>query len=422
MSDNQINISSVGDTKIAKYSSDNIKKGLSLAKKLSHLDHEQGAISDFAKLLEIIEIAQKDFDVTDTAKLTEKICEAKFDFNDFLKQMQMLKNIGSLGGLLKTIPGMGKLSDAQIKQGEDHLKKAEIMIASMMEEERADPDLLAGSIIRQQRVAEDSGYGEKDVRKFIAEFVRMRSMMQQMSMGNFPGSNDEASINSGRDAEYYYDLGMEKHELEDYQGAIDDFTQSIRLDPDYAIAYYWRAAAKDALEDYQGAIDDFTQSIRLDPDYAIAYYWRAAAKDALEDYQGAIDDFTQSIRLDPDDGYAYSCRADAKYKLEDYQGAIDDYTQRIKLDPDDGYVFYERADAKYKLGDYQGATDDYTQSIKLDPDDNYWAYSSRANAKKELGYYQDAIDDYDLAIYKRKEKGESFQSLLQLRNQLCNEL
>jgi tetratricopeptide (TPR) repeat protein len=356
MTDNRIEVSSVRNHRIARYSSDSIKKSLSLAKKLSDLDCEQEAKSEYSDLNKLFEIAQKDLGI-DATKINEKMREGIFDFDDFLKQMQMVKNMGSLGGLLKAIPGIGEISETELKQGEDQLKKAEIMIASMREEERPDPDLLAGSVIRQQRVAEDSGYSEKDIRKFIAEFKRMRSMMQQMSMGNISDADDEADIKSERDAEYYYDLGMEKYELEDYQIAIDNFTQSIRLDPDNAVAY--------------------------------------------------------------------CSRANSRYELEDYQGVIDDLTQSIKLDPDsfaDANVYWLRANSRYELEDYQGVIDDLTQSIRLDPDDNCSTYSFRADAKEKLGYYQDAIDDYDLAIYKCKEKGESFQSLLHSRDRLSNKI
>jgi signal recognition particle subunit SRP54 len=138
-------------------------------------------------VLTLVEKAQEDFDIADAAKLTEKIMEAKFDFNDFIKQMRMLKNMGSLGGLLKMIPGMGKISEGQLKQGEDQLKKAEAMIQSMTKEERANPELLASTPTRRRRIAKGCGYSEPDVNKLIAEFTRMRTMMQQMSMGNFPG-------------------------------------------------------------------------------------------------------------------------------------------------------------------------------------------------------------------------------------------
>jgi signal recognition particle subunit SRP54 len=138
-------------------------------------------------VLTLVEKAQEEVDIADAAKLTEKILEAKFDFNDFIKQMRLLKNMGSLGGLLKMIPGMGKLSDGQLKQGEDKLKQAEAMIQSMTKDERTNPDLLASTPSRRRRIAKGCGFSEGEVNNLIAEFTRMRSMMQQMTMGNFPG-------------------------------------------------------------------------------------------------------------------------------------------------------------------------------------------------------------------------------------------
>ena len=98
--------------------------------------------------------------------------------------MRMLKNMGSLGGLLKMIPGMGKLSGEQLSKGEEQLKKTEAMISSMTKEERGNPDLLAKVPSRRRRIAKGSGHQESDVSKLITEFTRMRGMMQQMSMGN----------------------------------------------------------------------------------------------------------------------------------------------------------------------------------------------------------------------------------------------
>ncbi len=138
-------------------------------------------------VLTLVEKAQEEIDIADAAKLTEKILEAKFDFNDFIKQMRLLKNMGSLGGLMKMIPGMGKISNDQLKQGEDKLKQAEAMIQSMTKEERANPELLSSTPSRRRRIAKGCGFPEKDVNNLIAEFTRMRSVMQQMSMGNFPG-------------------------------------------------------------------------------------------------------------------------------------------------------------------------------------------------------------------------------------------
>jgi signal recognition particle subunit SRP54 len=138
-------------------------------------------------VLSLVERAQEEFDIADAEKMTEKIMAARFDFDDFLKQMRMIKNMGSLGGLLKMIPGMGKISGDQLKQGEDELKKAEVIISSMTKMERGDPDLLAKTPSRRRRIAKGCGRTESEVNKLIADFTRMRTMMQQMTSGNFPG-------------------------------------------------------------------------------------------------------------------------------------------------------------------------------------------------------------------------------------------
>ncbi len=150
-------------------------------------DRMASRILGMGDVLTLVEKAQEEIDVADAAKLAEKILEAKFDFNDFIKQMRLLKNMGSLGGLLKMIPGMNKMSDGQLKQGEDKLKQAEAMIQSMTKEERGNPELLASTPSRRRRIAKGCGYDERDVNQLIAEFTRMRTMMQQMTMGNFPG-------------------------------------------------------------------------------------------------------------------------------------------------------------------------------------------------------------------------------------------
>ncbi|MBE7380808.1 MAG: signal recognition particle protein [Leptolyngbya sp. SIO1E4] len=135
-------------------------------------------------VLTLVEKAQEAVDIADAEKLQKKILEAKFDFNDFLKQMRLMKNMGSLGGIMKLIPGMaGKISDDQLQQGETQLKRVEAMINSMTKAERTQPELLSGSPSRRRRIAKGSGYQDKDVSKLVSDFQKMRSMMQQMGSG-----------------------------------------------------------------------------------------------------------------------------------------------------------------------------------------------------------------------------------------------
>ena len=150
-------------------------------------DRMASRILGMGDVLTLVERAQEEFDIADAEKMQEKMLTAKFDFTDFLKQTKLLKNMGSLGGIMKMIPGMNKLSDEQMRQGEVQLKRTEAMINSMTVEERRNPELLASSPSRRRRIGKGAGYAENDVTKLVSDFQKMRTMMQQMSQGNFTG-------------------------------------------------------------------------------------------------------------------------------------------------------------------------------------------------------------------------------------------
>jgi signal recognition particle subunit SRP54 len=144
-------------------------------------------ILNMGDIVTLVEKAQEEIDIADAAAMQEKILAAQFDFNDFLKQMRLLKNMGSFAGVMKLIPGMGnKLSGTDLEKGEEQLKRTEAMINSMTKEERLNPDLLAQSPNRRRRIAGGSGHSERDVSKLISDFTRMRGMMKQMGQGGMP--------------------------------------------------------------------------------------------------------------------------------------------------------------------------------------------------------------------------------------------
>jgi signal recognition particle subunit SRP54 len=149
-------------------------------------DRLASRILNMGDILTLVEKAQEELDLADVEKMQSKIMEAKFDFNDFVKQMRLLKNMGSLGGVLKLIPGMGKISGADLAKGENQLKRTESMINSMTKDEKANPELLSQSPSRRRRIAKGSGFMEKDVTKLVTDFTKMRSMMQNMGRG-MPG-------------------------------------------------------------------------------------------------------------------------------------------------------------------------------------------------------------------------------------------
>lgn len=148
-------------------------------------DRMASRILGMGDVLTLVEKAQEAVDIADAEKLQQKILQAEFDFDDFLKQTRLMKSMGSLGGIMKLIPGMGKqISGEMLEQGEAQLKRCEAMINSMTVQERKNPQLLASSPSRRRRVASGSGHKEKDVGKLISDFTKMRSLMQQMGQGN----------------------------------------------------------------------------------------------------------------------------------------------------------------------------------------------------------------------------------------------
>ncbi|MBW4654661.1 MAG: signal recognition particle protein [Kaiparowitsia implicata GSE-PSE-MK54-09C] len=150
-------------------------------------DRMASRILGMGDVLTLVEKAQEEVDMAEAEQLSQKILEAQFDFDDFLKQTRLLKTMGSLGGIAKLIPGLNKISSDQLEQGEAQLKRAESMIRSMTIQERKNPDLLASSPSRRKRIAGGSGHGLNDVSKLVSDFQKMRSLMQQMGKGQFPG-------------------------------------------------------------------------------------------------------------------------------------------------------------------------------------------------------------------------------------------
>jgi len=142
-------------------------------------------------VLTFVEKAEEVMLKEDAEEMQRRILEAKFDFNDFLKQSRNLARMGSMGGLVKLIPGMNKVTPQQIREAEKSLKITESMINSMTPKERADPELLAKSPSRRRRVALGSGRTQEQVSALVSQIfqmrVRMKNLATMMQGGSIPG-------------------------------------------------------------------------------------------------------------------------------------------------------------------------------------------------------------------------------------------
>ncbi|MGB1051254.1 MAG: signal recognition particle protein [Chitinophagales bacterium] len=147
---------------------------------LFHPDRMARRILGMGDIVTLVERAQQDFDEEEARKVSKKIAKNKFDFDDFMGQLQQIKKMGNMKDLLSMMPGMGKaLRDVEIS--DDAFKKVEAIMQSMTPYERANPDSLDGS--RRKRLASGSGNSIQEVNRFIKQFEDMKKMMRKMQGG-----------------------------------------------------------------------------------------------------------------------------------------------------------------------------------------------------------------------------------------------
>jgi signal recognition particle subunit SRP54 len=156
-----------------------------------HPDRMASRILGMGDVLTLIEQAEQAFEKDQAEEAATKMLEGQFTLDDFLEQMQALKKMGPLGGLLGMMPGMPKeLKNAEI--GDDALKPIEAIIRSMTAEERRRPELINGS--RRTRIAKGSGTTPGDVNRLVKQFSEMQKMMKKMGGMGTKGKRRMPSI------------------------------------------------------------------------------------------------------------------------------------------------------------------------------------------------------------------------------------
>jgi signal recognition particle subunit SRP54 len=142
-----------------------------------HPDRMAGRILGMGDVLTLIEQAEKVFEADKAEETAARMLEGQFTLEDFLEQLQQLKKMGPLSGIMGMLPGMPKeMKDAQI--GDDQVKLTEAIIRSMTPHERRAPEIINGS--RRTRIATGSGTQVADVNKLIKQFTEMQKMMKKM--------------------------------------------------------------------------------------------------------------------------------------------------------------------------------------------------------------------------------------------------
>jgi signal recognition particle subunit SRP54 len=125
----------------------------------------------------LVEKAEESMTEEKARKLEEKLRKQKFDFDDFLDQMQQLKEMGGLTKVLEMVPGMGGMARQQgMEVSDNQLQKIEAIIHSMTRDERKNPHVLNAS--RRRRIASGSGTTTQDVNQLVKQFAQMQKMLK----------------------------------------------------------------------------------------------------------------------------------------------------------------------------------------------------------------------------------------------------
>jgi signal recognition particle subunit SRP54 len=147
-------------------------------------DRMASRILGMGDVVSLVEKAAAAVSDADAMKMQQKMIDATFDFDDFLKQSELVTKMGSVAGIAKMMPGLGgQINMNQIKEVEARLKKQKAMICSMNKKERMNPDLLVtdkSARSRLIRVTKGSGMRFEDGQQFMSDFQRMRTMMSRM--------------------------------------------------------------------------------------------------------------------------------------------------------------------------------------------------------------------------------------------------
>jgi tetratricopeptide (TPR) repeat protein/MinD-like ATPase involved in chromosome partitioning or flagellar assembly len=207
-------------------------------------------------------------------------------------------------------------------------------------------------------------------------------------------------LTSLRDAPAVMAKGDEEADKKNFDEAIKKYTEAIRLDPSYTIAYYSRGRAYVGKESFDEALADFNEAIRLDANYVKAYVARGDIYWQKRDLDSALTDYNRAIGLDPKLSDAYTKRGKVLTEKGSLDKAVIDYNHAIELSPTDSTAFLWRGAARSKSRDYDRALADFNNAIELNPKLTE-AHIKRAEAfrlRDRPGDNEQAVDEYTKAI------------------------
>lgn len=214
-----------------------------------------------------------------------------------------------------------------------------------------------------------------------------------------------ASGNAEKKAIGYLLRGVTWVTKREYDNAIKDLSEVIRMAPDTSAFFVVRGKAYHGKRQYDEAMADFTEAIRLDPSNLIAYNDRGATWSSKGDYIKANQQFNEVLRRDPKNALAFANRGTAWFKQDEYDKALADLSQAIRLDPKLSFAYSNRGRVYMKLGNYPEAMADYEKAIKIAPHD-WTPYNGQARILATAPDFEYHLRDGKQALQAAKQACE----------------
>ncbi|REJ43621.1 MAG: tetratricopeptide repeat protein [Microcystis flos-aquae DF17] len=182
-----------------------------------------------------------------------------------------------------------------------------------------------------------------------------------------------------------------------YELALDDFNKAMKLNPNYAMAYFGRGELYYYQKKYELALADFNKAIELNPNHAGAYVNRGIIYYEQKKYELALADFNKAIELDSKSAMAYYNRGLLYYYQKKYDLALADFNKAIELDSKSAMAYNNRGLLYYDQQKYELALADFNKAIELDSK-LAMAYSNRGGIYYNQQKYELALADFNKAI------------------------
>jgi signal recognition particle subunit SRP54 len=144
-----------------------------------HPERMASRILGMGDILSLVEKATEEIDEDEALSMMEKMMTGKFNYNDLIKQMKMIKRMGKFSGILKMLPGMKNLGNMD-QVDDKQLEYIEAIVGSMTEEERKKPELINRSSSRRNRIARGSGRSYSEINKLVQMLEKQQTMMRRM--------------------------------------------------------------------------------------------------------------------------------------------------------------------------------------------------------------------------------------------------